>query len=428
MPAPLILIALVALAGVAAVALFLLYRTSAAETALRARHDTLLRENLELTARLARAQAQCDAAEQSNRRFEQQLAAAHAQLKDSFANLAQAVLDEKSATFARQNASSLEQILAPLRDRIDAFQRKVDDAYAAESRERFAMKHELERLLAMNHQLSQDARNLTDALKGQSQLQGAWGELILERLLESAGLERGREFDVQLTVDDAELGRRRPDAVLRLPEGRDLVIDAKVSLVAYERYCSCEHAGDADAALKSHVASARAHMTGLAERSYESLAGLNTPDFTLMFVPIEGAFAALVRGDESLFQEAFQRKVLIVSPTTLLVVLKLVSFLWRQDKISRNTRAIIEQGRLVYEKFAGFLAEFDAAGRQLHAAAERYERARSRLTSGRGSLASKVEKLVALGVSPSQRIQPALVEAAGEPLPEDPDDARDGAA
>ncbi len=407
-------VALIAVACVAAVALYLLNRAAATESALRERNDALQNANAELTARVAEAEARRDAVLEANQRIEQQLAAAHAQLKDSFANLAQAVLDEKSAKFAQQNAANLDQILAPFRERIERFQKKVEDAYESEARERFAMWDELERLLAMNHQLSEDARNLTDALKGQSQLQGAWGELILERLLESAGLERGREFETQVSIDDCELGRRRPDAVLRLPEGRDLVIDAKVSLVAYERYCSCDQAADAEAALKSHVASARAHMVGLADRSYESLRGLNTPDFTLMFVPVEGAFAALVRAEDKLFHEAFQRKVLIVSPTTLLVVLKLVSFLWRQDKISRNTRAIIEQGRLVYEKFAGFLAEFDAAGRQLHAAAERFDQARTRLTSGKGNLVSKVEKLVALGVSPAQRIQPALLEVAGD--------------
>lgn len=356
----------------------------------------------------ARLDAELEAQQRAHEQMAEQLGKAQSQLRDTFSSLAQTVLDEKAAKFSAHNAQSMERILEPFRERIEQLRRKVEESYDTEARERFSLKRELEQLVSMNRQLSDDARGLAEALRGQSQLQGAWGELILERLLESAGLERGREFRTQWSVDDVDdndrAGRRRPDAVLYLPEERHLVVDAKVSLVAYERWCGCNDDTTAASELKLHVASLRAHLVGLSERRYEALKGLNTPDFTLMFVPIEGAFAAALRGDERLFQDAYQRKVLIVSPTTLLVVLKMVSYLWRQDKITRNTQAIVDQGRLVYEKLRGFLADFEQVGRQLKAAGDRWEDARGKLSGGKGSLVSKVEKLADMGVSPTQRI------------------------
>ena len=363
----------------------------------------------------ARLDAELEAQRSAQGQLEVRLADAQAQLRDTFTSLAQTVLDEKATAFATRNAEGMERILAPFRDRLEQLRRKVEESYDTEARERFSLRRELEQLVTMNRQLSDDARGLADALRGKAQLQGAWGELVLERLLESAGLERGREFRTQWSVDDEEAGRRRPDAVLYLPEDRHLVIDAKVSLVAYERWCGCGDDSSAAGELKLHVASLRTHLLGLAERRYEALKGLNTPDFTLMFVPIEGAFSAALRGDERLFQEAFHRKVLIVSPTTLLVVLKMVSHLWRQDKIGRSTREIVEQGRLVYEKVRGFLVDFEQVGRQLKGANERWDAARLKLADGKGSLVAKVEKLTELGVSPTQRIGAQWLAAGQEP-------------
>jgi DNA recombination protein RmuC len=346
-----------------------------------------------------------------------------------FRALASDILEEKSRRFAEQNQASLGQLLDPLKTRLKEFQDKVDAVYVQEGKDRSALAQQVTSLLAMNHKLADEARELTQALKGSSKQQGNWGELVLERILEAAGLRAGHEYMVQQSVTREDASRARPDVILYLPGKRTLVVDAKVSLLDYNAYCAADDDLLRKAAAARHPASVREHIRGLAGRNYHRLPGLETLDFVILFVPIEPAFLLALEQDGSLWVDAWEKNILLVSPSTLLFVVRTVAHLWRQEEQARNVQEIAARGAELYDKFAGFVDDLSKVGVRMEQARSAYDAAFDKLTRGRGNLVRQAEMLRALGVHPSKELPRALTQN-DEPsvaLPRAEDDAAGGA-
>lgn len=302
-------------------------------------------------------------------------------------------------------------MLDPLKERIQSFEKRVEESYQNEARERFSLAKELERLQQLNLRLSDEATNLTRALKGQK-TQGNWGELILERVLEHAGLEKGREYQTQVSLKGPDGERFQPDVLIMLPGDKQVVVDSKVSLTAYQQYVAAEDDGMGQAALKQHVLSLRNHVKGLAGKDYKRLEGLHSLDFVLLFVPIEAAFSAALQAEPNLFQEAFDRHIVIVSPTTLLATLRVIDSLWKQERQSQNAREIAERAGWLYDKFVLFIQDLDEVGNRLQQLDKAYSAARNKLTDGRGNLVSRTEQLRLLGARASKSLPADLLERA----------------
>jgi DNA recombination protein RmuC len=323
-----------------------------------------------------------------------------------FSNIAEQLLKEKGADFTKQNQTNLENILNPLRDRIKEFKDQVADTQKDGLAQHIQLKAQIEGLLGMNKQLSVEAQNLTTALKGENKTSGNWGEIVLERVLEMSGLEKGREYEVQQAYTNDEGKRKLPDAIVHLPEQRNLVVDSKLSLVAYERYCSAESPEIASVELQAHIASVRQHVRNLADQRYQDLPGLRTPDFVFLFMPVEPAFIVAVKQDSSLFQEAFDRNIIIVSPSTLLATLRTVANIWKQEYRHRNVDAIAKQAGDLYDKFVGFLESLEGVGDGLTKAQKNFDEAKNRLKDGAGNLIGRVEKLKVMGAKTKKQIPP----------------------
>ncbi|MDO9620453.1 MAG: DNA recombination protein RmuC [Moraxellaceae bacterium] len=326
------------------------------------------------------------------------------QLRQQFQVLAQDILEEKSKRFSEQNQTALGQILEPLRARIQEFQGKVETAYVNDSKDRSALAEQVKNLVSMNQQLSERASDLTRALTSQNKAQGNWGELILERVLETSGLRKDLEYSVQESHQREDGSRVQPDVVLHLPEQRHLIIDAKMSLNAYMDYVNAADDLVREGARKRHIDSVRAHIKGLAEKNYQDLYGSGSPDFVLMFVPVESAFMLAITEDSALWQDAWQRNVLLVSPSTLLFVVRTVAQLWRQEQQTRNAQEIAKRGAALYDKFVGFVSDMDSLGQRLQQANKAYDDSVKKLSSGNGSLVRQAEMLKELGVKPSKRV------------------------
>ena len=338
------------------------------------------------------------------------------ELRAQFAELAGKIFDEREQRFAESSQQRLGQLLDPLKERIQSFEKRVEESYQNEARERFSLAKELERLQLLNQRLSDEATNLTRALKGQK-TQGNWGELVLERVLEHAGLEKGREYETQASFKGADGERFQPDVLIQLPGDKQVIIDAKVSLTAYQQYISADDEVIRQQALKQHLLSLRSHLKGLSGKDYKRLEGLHSLDFVLLFVPIEAAFAAALQADQNLFQEAFEQNVVIVSPTTLLATLRVIDSLWRQERQSQNARDIAERAGQLYDKFVAFIGDLDEVGSRLKQLDKAYDAARNKLCDGRGNLINRVENLKLLGARASKSLPADLLErAAGVPL------------
>ncbi len=339
---------------------------------------------------------------------------AREELTAQFKSLANDILDEKSRKFADQNKANLETLLGPLGEKIRNFEKKVEETYDKESKQRFSLEKEITTLRDLNTRISQDAINLTNALKGQSKTQGAWGEVILERVLEMSGLVKGREYEIQVTLTSEEGKRSCPDVIVYLPDNRHLVIDSKVNLVAYERYCSLADGPERVAELKKNISAFRKHIGELDLKRYQDHYKLNSLDFVLMFVPIEGAFMVAVQDDANLFNQAFEKNLVIVSPSTLLATMRTISNLWRQEYQSRNAIKIAKQAGRLYDKFVGFVDDLETIGSKLRASQTAYDDAYNKLASGRGNIVSRVEILRLLGARAKKGLPPDLVEDAME--------------
>jgi DNA recombination protein RmuC len=364
-------------------------------------------------AELAQVRTRAEAERVSAHEKLQLLTEAKTTLSDQFKTLATEILEEKSRRFAEQNQQSLGTLLDPLRTQLNEFKGKVEEVYVKEGQERFALTEQVKQLMELNKTLSNDANNLTKALKGSAKTQGNWGELILEKLLEASGLQKGRVYHVQVSQRDAEGNLLQPDVVIDLPQDRKLVVDAKVSLVAYDRYASAEVDDERTLAVRQHLDSVRAHIKGLSGKNYHALYGVKSLDMVVMFVPIEPAFMLAVTSDEALFMEAWQRNVLLVSPSTLLFVVRTIAHLWRQEAQTRNAQDIARRGAELYDKLAGFVADLQKVGTKLKDAQSAYDDAEKRLSSGKGNVIRQAQMLKDLGVKATKALPNALVDASG---------------
>jgi DNA recombination protein RmuC len=318
-------------------------------------------------------------------------------LTTEFENIASRLLEEKSKKFTEQNKTNLDGILNPLKDRIKEFESKVDQTYKAELAERVTLKTEIKNLIDLNKQISLEANNLAVALKGNNKQQGNWGEVILEKILERSGLIKDQEYKTQLSAITEEGRRQQPDVTIFLPDNKHLIIDAKVSLVAYEACVNALNDIDRERYIKDHIISVRSHIKILSDKNYQALGGINTPDFVLLFVPIESSFSIAVQADLELFDFAWSRKIVIVSPSTLLATLRTVSSVWKQERQSRNVMEIANQSGKLYDKFVGFMEDMERIAKNIELTRTAYDSAFGKLKNGNGNLISSVEKIRKLG-------------------------------
>jgi DNA recombination protein RmuC len=374
---------------------------------LRAERDTALQNAIRLEAAL-------DSERKQGLGRIESLNEAKEALTIQFKNLANDILDDKTRRFTEQNALSLDALLKPLQTKLTEFKEQVSTSYANESRERFALKSEIERLSALNVKMSDETRSLTQALKGDSKVQGNWGELVLESILESSGLRKGEEYLVQDSHTQVDGSRLQPDIVVRLPEGRHLVVDSKVSITAYARHAESADADTAQIELNAHIQSLRQHIQGLSSKNYSSLYGVGSVDFVLMFIPIEPAFLLALKTAPNLYQEALAKNIVLVCPSTLMATLRTVAHLWRQDHQNKNALEIARQCGALYDKFVGFVDDMEKLGQRIDQAQTSYHDAFSKLKTGKGNLIRTAEKVRELGVKPSKTLPSGLLDTTAD--------------
>jgi len=388
------------------------------------KRDQLLSDQSELKTKIAELTTSLEAERKQNDEKLALLSEAKEQLTASFRSLANDILEEKSQKFTDQNKANIDLILGPLNVKIQDFQGKVEQFYVSEGKDRSALSEQVKQLMSLNQQLSQDANNLATALKGSSKAQGNWGEMILERVLENAGLRKDVEYLIRPTYTRIDGTRAQPDAVIKFPESRDLIVDAKVSLTAYDEYMAAETDIAKAAALQRHVASVRGHINSLSATEYQLLPDLKSLDYVVMFVPIEPAFMLAIASDSKLWQEAWQKNVLLISPSMFLFVVRTVANLWTQEVQKRNVQDIAKRGAELYDKFVGFVEDLRKVGEQLSRAKDSYESACSKFFTGRGNAIRQAELLRELGVKPTKSLPSELIEASVEipELPPPPED------
>ena len=331
-----------------------------------------------------------------------------------FENLSNRIFEENSKKFTEQNKTNIEQILTPLRERIKDFEQKVDTSYKQEAMERNSLKGEIKNLIVLNKQISDEANNLAKALKGDTKKQGNWGEMILERILERSGLSKGSEYEVQVSNTSEEGRRFQPDVIIYLPENKHIIVDSKVSLVAYEAMVNAESDEDRDQFLKDHITSVKNHIRMLSDKEYQNLPGMNSPDFVLLFMPIESSFGFAVQADNELFTFAWDKKIVMVSPSTLLATLRTISALWKQEKQTRNAIEIATQAGSLYDKFVNFHKDLTDVGVKLDAAKKSHDDAVRKLTEGPGNIIKKVGDLKKMGAKATKELPNSVLENAEE--------------
>ncbi len=377
------------------------------EAEIRARNTELIASNREAAEERARRQALEEKlaalraeTERIRRREEEQLR--DERQRTAFRNMANDILEEKSRQFKESNRESLEALLKPFRENIDSFRRRVDEVYDKEAQQRFSLKEEIRRLSEANLRMSEEATNLARALKGDSKVQGDWGEMILDTILDSSHLVRGIHYRTQETLKDASGNNLRPDVILNLPDGKQIVIDSKVSLTAYVAYTESRTPEDSARYVKDHLRSVRAHIDELGGKRYQTL--VQSPDFVIMFVPNEPAFLLAMQQEPALWSDAYNKKVIVSSPTNLFALLKLVDDLWKRDNRNRNAIAIATEGANLYDKFVGFADTLTDLGRSIASASDKYDKAIKQLKTGSGNLIRRSEKLRELGVKATKTL------------------------
>ncbi len=327
-------------------------------------------------------------------------------LLSEFENIASKILKQRSDEFSLSNYKNLSDILNPLKDRIQIFEKKVEETYDKELRDRISLREEVLKLTEMNARVSQEANNLTNALKGDVKKQGNWGEIILERVLERSGLTIGQEFEREMVVEGADHTVQRPDVIIHLPDNKHIIVDSKVSLVAYERFVSSEKEEHRVEHLKSHISSLRTHVKLLSEKNYQNAQNINTPDFVLMFVPIEASFSVAVQGDGEIFSYAWDRKIVIVSPTTLLATLRTISSIWKQENQTKNALEIARLSGALYDKFIGFTEDMVKIRTNIDRTSNAYDDALKKMKDGSGNIIRTAEKIKELGAKTGNKSLP----------------------
>ncbi|WDT88049.1 DNA recombination protein RmuC [Alteromonas sp. 009811495] len=369
--------------------------------------DTLNKERISL----AKAHAQNDA--HQNRihalmeAHEDKLAAMTAseqRLQTQFENLANKIFEEKQQRYTQQTKQNIESVLAPFKSELDSFKRQISEQHIREGQERASLKTEILSLKALNQKITEEAAALTNALKGDNKKQGNWGEVVLQRILQESGLREGHEFDTQVAATSQEGRRYQPDVVVHLPNEKDVIIDSKVSLAAYERFYNCEDEAQRDIYLTQHVASIKGHIKGLGAKDYQSLKGIKTLDYVLLFIPIEPAFLLAVEEEPDLVTLALNNNIMLVSPTNLLVALRTINNIWQYEYQNQNAQLIAEQAAKLYDKFVGFITDMEKVGKALDGAQSSFDSAMNKLSSGRGNIVKQIEKFRELGVQPNKKL------------------------
>jgi DNA recombination protein RmuC len=365
------------------------------------KRDNESKENeiIELNKKLSKSESDLTHLNQKLSEQKEDLQKIQDQFRVEFKNLANDILENNSKKFTEDNRNKMNDLLKPLSDKIKDFEKKVEETYDKESKLRFSLKEEIKRLEELNQQVSKDTVNLTKALKGESKTQGNWGEVVLERILERSGLEKDREYFVQVSLKDDQGKRQQPDIVVVYPGKRHIIIDSKVSLTAYDRFIAAETDHDKEAALKEHLVSLKKHVNELNEKKYQNLYQLNSLDYVMMFLPVEPAYLLAIQKDPELWHYAYNKHIIIISPTNLIAVLKMVESLWRQEYQTRNVQEIARQAGTLYDKFVLFAEDLEKIGGKIDDAKKFYESSKNKLTDGKDSLVRKVENLKSLGVA-----------------------------
>ncbi|MFC2102011.1 DNA recombination protein RmuC [Bacteroidota bacterium] len=369
---------------------------------------------LELSGQISKKDAEIHAMSEKFSNQKDEIEKLQDKFRIEFKNLANEILEEKTQKFTDQNKTRLDEILKPLSEKIRDFEKKVEETYDKESKERFSLGREIKNLAELNQQISKEANNLTNALKGQSKTQGNWGEIILESILEKSGLVKDREYVVQKSYA-AEHGRRlQPDVVVNYPGDRHVVIDSKVSLTAYERFASSDLQEEQESALRDHLVSIKNHVNELSAKNYQDLYQIKSLDFVMMFLPIEPAYLVAMQGDPGLWNYAYDRRVLLISPTNLIAALQMISNLWRVENQNKNAVEIARQSGELLDKLAGFVNDLTDIGSKLESTRKSYDAALNKLSTGKGNLVRRAEKIRELGAKSSKDLPTQLVENADE--------------
>ena len=417
-------ILLAACCGVLSIALSQSRRHIAERTAeLEAEHTRLAEENartVTLTEQLRSKELELISARKDAEALRGKLEEESEKLKEKnemlmlqFEKTANDIFERKTRQLRDTNKESLDIILKPLKDNISDFKNRVEEIYSKETEGRGALKSELNRLMELNRRITEETNNLTSALRGNSKVQGDWGEMVLDTILESSNLQKGIHYTTQSNIKDAEGNNLRPDVIVNLPDGKKIVIDSKVSLTAYVNYCSAEDEESRRRTMNDHLRSIRSHVNELGRKSYQDNI-LGSPDFVIMFIPTEPAFLAAVQYDAELWNEAYHKKVIISSPTNLFGMLKIVADLWKRDDLGRNANRIAKEGAMMYEKFVTFINTLEALGKNLDTMQGNYDKAMKQLRDGKGNLVSRAEKLKALNVKVSKSLPQSIVEDSDE--------------
>ncbi|WP_055442336.1 DNA recombination protein RmuC [Lacinutrix himadriensis] len=375
--------------------------------------ESIRREKDFLNQELARKNTEFENLQKLNLKRDEELEEQQKRLRTDFENLANKILDAKSEKFTLQNKENIQQILHPLQEKIQIFEKKVDDTQKESISMHSALKEQLLGLKDLNQQMTKEATNLTRALKGDSKMQGNWGELVLERVLEKSGLEKDREYFVQQNFTREDGTRVLPDIVLHLPDNKKMIIDSKVSLTDYERYVNAED-DERETYLKAHINSIRRHVDQLSEKKYEDLYDIESPDFVLLFIPIEPAFAVAINADNSIYNKAFEKNIVIVTPSTLLATLRTVDSMWNNEKQQQNAIEIARQAGALYDKFHGLVTDLTGVGKKIDAAKTDYSAAMNKLVEGKGNLITSVEKIKKLGAKAKKALPEAIIKRAKE--------------
>lgn len=346
---------------------------------------------------IAKAREAFKAQEEKFVTLKSELENVHKKYTTEFEVIANKILDEKASKFTEQNKSNLDIILNPLKENIKAFEEKVEKAYKAESDERIVLKTEIKNLIELNQKISDEANNLAKALKGDNKKQGNWGEIILEKVLERSGLVKEQEYRTQFSTNNSEGKRIQPDAVIMLPDDKHIIVDAKVSLIAYEAFVNAITEEDKEHYIREHLSSVRNHVKLLSDKDYQTSTDFNTPDFVLLFIPIESSFSVAVQADHELFSFAWDRKIVIVSPSTLLATLRTIASLWKQERQTKNVMEIARQGGELYDKFVGFLEDMQKIERGIEQSTKAYTDAINKLSSGSGNIVKRIQNIQKLG-------------------------------
>jgi len=374
----------------------------------RVRYETansvLNQELLSEKSRMAKAEESFVAQRQRLAEQEKTIQEIQEKFQKEFENIAEKLLKEKSKEFVDVNRTNLDIILNPLKENLKAFEDKVDKVYNMEAAERNTMKGVITQLMELNQQISDEAKNLTKALKGDNKKQGNWGEVILERVLERSGLVKDQEYRLQASLTGIDGSRLQPDVVIDLPDEKHLIIDSKVSLIAYERLVNCETEDERKLYSKAHVESIRNHVQGLSSKNYHDLYQINSPDFVLLFIPIESSFSFAVQIDAELFSDAWDKRVVIVSPSTLLATLRTIASIWKQERQNRNVLEIARLSGAMYDKFVGFVTDMESIGKNIKQSQGAYDNAISKLTEGNGNLTKTAEKIKSLGAKANKQL------------------------